>query len=212
MQGQARLEELFRDAGYFELHRAFGDELETLARSVRELRRRALEIRTTPPYKLPLRTLKIASIENGWLTLATLDGPMALELGADAPKWGRAIANPKTRADKLGIKKGDAVCVLNFDDREFEAEITEQTPDQRVAWRSTSGVDQAGVVTFHALDDEHTRVTLQMDFEPEGIAEQIGDKTGVVRARTKGDLERFKEFIEDRRTETGAWRGEIERN
>ena len=97
-------------------------------------------------------------------------------------------------------------------DREFEAEITEQTPDQRIAWRSRSGVDQGGVVTFHALDDEHTRVTLQMEFEPEGLAEEAGDKIGVIRARAKGDLERFKEFIEDRGTETGAWRGEIDRN
>jgi uncharacterized membrane protein len=97
-------------------------------------------------------------------------------------------------------------------DREFEAEITEQTPDQRVAWRSRSGVDQGGVVTFHALDDEHTRVTLQMDFDPEGFAEQVGDKTGVVGARASGDLKRFKQFIEDRGTETGAWRGEIDRS
>lgn len=96
-------------------------------------------------------------------------------------------------------------------DREFEAEITEQTPDQRIAWRSRSGADQGGVVTFHALDDEHTRVTLQMEFDPEGFAEQVGDKTGVVRARTKGDLERFKEFIENREIETGGWRGEIDR-
>ena len=97
-------------------------------------------------------------------------------------------------------------------DREFEAEITEQTPDQRIAWRSRSGVDQGGVVTFHALDDEHTRVTLQMDFDPEGFAEQIGDKTGAVSARANGDLKRFKQFIEDRGSETGAWRGEIDRN
>jgi uncharacterized membrane protein len=96
-------------------------------------------------------------------------------------------------------------------DREFEAEITEQTPDQRVAWRSRTGVDQGGVVTFHALDDEHTRVTLQMTLEPEGVAEQVADKMGVVSARTKGDLKRFKEFIEDRGEETGAWRGEIDR-
>jgi uncharacterized membrane protein len=96
-------------------------------------------------------------------------------------------------------------------DREFQAEITEQTPDQRVAWRSRTGVDQGGVVTFHALDDEHTRVTLQMTLEPEGVAEQVADKMGVVSARTKGDLKRFKEFIEDRGAETGAWRGEIDR-
>jgi hypothetical protein len=67
------------------------------------------------------------------------------------------------------------------------------------------------VVTFHALDDDHTRVTLQMDLEPEGLAEQVGDKMGLVSARAKGDLNRFKEFIEDRGSETGAWRGEIRR-
>lgn len=96
-------------------------------------------------------------------------------------------------------------------DREFDAEITEQTPDQRIAWRSTSGVDQAGVVTFHALDDEHTRVTLQMEMRPEGVAEQVADKLGAISRRTKGDLERFKEFIEERGAETGGWRGEVDR-
>lgn len=97
-------------------------------------------------------------------------------------------------------------------DREFDAEITEQTPDHRVAWKSTSGPKQAGVVTFHPLNDNQTRVTLQMEFEPEGAAEQIGDKMGAVSLRAKGDLERFKSFIEERGTETGAWRGEIDRD
>jgi uncharacterized membrane protein len=96
-------------------------------------------------------------------------------------------------------------------EREFEAEITEQTPDQRIAWRSRTGVDQGGVVTFHPLDDEHTRVTLQMTLEPEGAVEHIGDKMGVVSNRVEGDLKRFKEFIEERGSETGAWRGEIDR-
>jgi uncharacterized membrane protein len=96
-------------------------------------------------------------------------------------------------------------------DREFEAEITEQRPDERIAWKSTSGVDQAGVVTFHRLDDDRTRVTLQLSFEPEGLVEQVGDKMGAVSMRAKGDLERFKEFIEGREVETGGWRGEIPR-
>lgn len=97
-------------------------------------------------------------------------------------------------------------------DREFETEISEQTPDQRIAWHSTSGVDQAGVVTFHKLNDTQTRVTLQMKMEPEGAAEQAGDKLGVVSSRVEGDLKRFKSFIESRGTETGAWRGEIPRD
>ncbi len=96
--------------------------------------------------------------------------------------------------------------------REFDATITEQHPDERVAWQSTSGPQQAGVVTFHRLDPEHTRVMLQLQFEPEGLAEQAGDKLGLVRGRTKGDLERFKSFIETRRTETGGWRGDVPRS
>jgi uncharacterized membrane protein len=96
-------------------------------------------------------------------------------------------------------------------ERQFDAEITEQRPDERVAWKSTSGVDQSGVVTFHRLDDDQTRVTLQLGFDPEGLVEKVGDKIGAVSMRAKGDLKRFKEFIEGRRAETGAWRGEIDR-
>ena len=94
-------------------------------------------------------------------------------------------------------------------EREFDAQITEQHPDERVAWRSLDGPDQAGVVTFHKLDPTTTRVMLQLDFEPEGLVEQVGDKLGLVKGRVKGDLERFKVFIEKRSAETGAWRGDI---
>jgi uncharacterized membrane protein len=95
-------------------------------------------------------------------------------------------------------------------EKEWDAEITEQTPDQRVAWNSTSGARNAGVVTFHRLDDNTTRVTLQMDVDPEGIVENVGDFFGVLDGRVEGDMERFKEFVESRGTETGAWRGEVE--
>jgi len=95
-------------------------------------------------------------------------------------------------------------------EREFDAEITEQHPDERVAWRSLDGPNQAGVVTFHKLEPSKTRVMLQMELDPEGIVEQAGDKLGLVRARVKGDLGRFKSFIEERGTETGAWRGDIQ--
>jgi uncharacterized membrane protein len=96
--------------------------------------------------------------------------------------------------------------------REFDAEITEQLPDERVAWKATEGEHQAGVVTFHRLDDQHTRVTVQMDFDPQGALETAADKLGLVDHRVKGDLRRFKEFIEDRRgVETGAWRGQVDR-
>ncbi len=94
--------------------------------------------------------------------------------------------------------------------QEWDAKITEQTPDQRVAWTSTSGADHAGVVTFHYIEPEVTRVMLQIDYEPEGFIENVGAALGVVKARMAGDLDRFKEFIETRGRETGAWRGEIE--
>ncbi|MFC9974588.1 SRPBCC family protein [Spirillospora sp. NPDC127200] len=94
--------------------------------------------------------------------------------------------------------------------REFDAEITEQHPDERVAWTSVEEPRQAGVVTFHRLGENTTRVMLQMEFAPEGLAEKAADKLNIVERRVKGDLERFKEFIEKRGgQETGAWRGEV---
>ena len=94
--------------------------------------------------------------------------------------------------------------------KEWDAKITEQTPDQRIAWTATEGAHNAGVVTFHRIDDGHSRVTLQLDVDPEGPIETVGDALGIVKGRVKGDMERFKDFIEKRRTETGAWRGEID--
>jgi uncharacterized membrane protein len=95
--------------------------------------------------------------------------------------------------------------------REWRAEVTEQHPDERVAWRATDGAHNAGVVTFHRLDEGRTRVMLQLDFDPEGLVEAAGDKLGVVQRRAAGDLARFKEFIEARGSETGAWRGDVDR-
>ena len=90
------------------------------------------------------------------------------------------------------------------------AEISEQRPDERIAWHSVEGARNAGVVTFHRLDDDTTRVMLQLEFEPEGTVESVGDAMGVPERQVEGDLKRFKEFIESRGAETGAWRGEIE--
>jgi uncharacterized membrane protein len=91
----------------------------------------------------------------------------------------------------------------------WRAEISEQTPDQRIAWHSTSGARNAGVVTFHRIDDGTSRIALQLDVEPEGPVESVGDALGFVKRRATGDLERFKAFIESRRAPTGAWRGEV---
>ena len=94
-------------------------------------------------------------------------------------------------------------------DKRWSAEIVEQTPDQRIAWRSTSGAANAGIVSFTPLGADSTRVTLDLEVEPEGMVESAGDALGVLDRRVKGDLERFKEFIEGRGAPTGAWRGEI---
>lgn len=95
--------------------------------------------------------------------------------------------------------------------REFDAEITEQHPDERVAWKSLDGKTHAGVVTFHKLNDEETRVTVQLDWQPEGITEKAGAAVGVDDHQVSSDLNRFKKFIENRQAETGAWRGEVPR-
>jgi uncharacterized membrane protein len=96
--------------------------------------------------------------------------------------------------------------------REFDTEITEQHPEERVAWKSTDGTTHAGVVTFHKLDDSTTRVTVQMDWEPEGLKEKAGAAVGVDDHQVKADLKRFKEFIEERGQAEGAWRGEVPRD
>ncbi|WP_433479374.1 SRPBCC family protein [Spirillospora sp. CA-142024] len=82
--------------------------------------------------------------------------------------------------------------------REFNARITERLPDERVSWRSLDGPMHAGVVTFHRLDDTTTRVTVQLEIDPEGFAERAGDRFGALTHRLKGDLRRFKTFVETR--------------
>jgi uncharacterized membrane protein len=99
---------------------------------------------------------------------------------------------------------------VGWKEKEWDAVITEQVPDQRIAWKNTTGAQNAGVVTFHRIKDDTTRVMLQLEYDPEGLVENIGDMVGVVSTRVKGDLARFKEFIEARGTETGAWRGTVE--
>jgi uncharacterized membrane protein len=96
--------------------------------------------------------------------------------------------------------------------REFDAEITEQHPEERIAWASTTGESKhAGVVTFHRLDEAKTRVMIQIDWEPEGLVEKAGAALGFDDRQVKADAQKFKEFIESRGTETGAWRGDVER-
>ena len=95
-------------------------------------------------------------------------------------------------------------------DTEWEAEIVEQIPDVRISWRSTSGSGNAGAVDFHRLGEVKTRVVLVMETEPQGVIESLGDHLGVLGRRVDKDLLRFKEFIETRGVETGAWRGSVD--
>lgn len=93
----------------------------------------------------------------------------------------------------------------------FDARITEQIPDVRIAWTSTDGPRHGGAVDFHRLDDETTQVMVVMDGPDETVPEKVAEATGLVERRVRGDLERFKTFIEERRVPTGAWRGEVPR-
>ena len=94
--------------------------------------------------------------------------------------------------------------------KHWRAEIVEQQPDDLVAWRSLEGARNDGMVRFQALGPDRTKVRLQLEVDPEGLVERVGDALGVVERRVRGDLERFREFIERREQPTGAWRGQIE--
>jgi len=91
---------------------------------------------------------------------------------------------------------------------EWDAEITEQIPDKRIAWRTESGAENSGVVTFHRLTDDTSRVMLQLDYEPESATEKLGDAPGVLGRRVQGDLESFQDYVE-RHPDVQGWRGEV---
>ena len=92
---------------------------------------------------------------------------------------------------------------------EWDAEITEQVPDQRIAWKSQKGAQNAGIVMFQPISDAKSLIMLHLEYTPQGIVENMGDAAGVVTQRVEGDLKRFKDFIESRGRETGAWRGKV---
>jgi len=121
------------------------------------------------------------------------------------PKFMEGVRQVKQLDDKHLHWKAE----IGGKEKEWDAEITEQIPDERIAWRSRGGAKNGGVVTFHRLSDSKSKVMLQMEYDPEGIVEHAGDATGVVSQRVLGDLERFKRYIESRGQETGAWRGTV---
>jgi uncharacterized membrane protein len=131
-------------------------------------------------------------------------------------QWTQFEEFPKFMADVESVRQLDDRHLhwkvkIGGVEREFDAEITEQTPDDRIAWRATGEVDQAGVVTFHKIDDSTTRVMLQLEMDPSGFVETVGEKTGIVSMAAERDMKNFKKFIESRGTETGAWRGQVPR-
>jgi len=111
---------------------------------------------------------------------------------------------------QMGDKRLHWVAEIAGRRKEWDAEIFEQIPDRRIAWRSTSGAMNSGMVNFNSVGPDRTVIHLKLNYEPEGAAEHTGDALGLVSRRVEGDLKRFKEFIETRGRETGAWRGEIE--
>jgi len=94
-------------------------------------------------------------------------------------------------------------------DRKWDAEITEQVPDRKIAWRAVTGPENAGTVVFQQVDPQRTRVTLRMEYDPKGFVENAADMLGVIERRIEGDMKRFRDFIEARGQETGAWRGAV---
>jgi uncharacterized membrane protein len=112
----------------------------------------------------------------------------------DFPKFMEGVR----KVDQLDDKRLHWVVEIGGKTEEYDAQITEQVPDQRIAWRSTSGPMNSGLVSFHPLDANRTRVLLQMEYEPRGMVENAGDMLGVVSMRLQGDLDRFKKFIETR--------------
>jgi uncharacterized membrane protein len=114
------------------------------------------------------------------------------------------------RVDQQDDKHLHWVADIGGTRREWDAEITEQHPDHRIAWKALNQDGPDGVVTFHKLDETRTRVMVQMDYEPKGLVESAGSMIGVDNRRVRGDLESFKEFIEERGAATGRWSGDVE--
>ncbi len=136
-------------------------------------------------------------------------------VGTAYNQWTQFESFPKfmegvERIDQLSPTKTHWVTRIAGVQREFDAEITEQHPDERVAWVTQNGTHQAGVVTFHRISNTTTRVTLQLDHDPQGLLEKAGEALGIIKRRIKGDLANFKSFIESRGVEEGGWRGDVD--
>lgn len=132
-------------------------------------------------------------------------------------QWTQFEDFPKFMAGVLEVRQIDDTHLhwraeVGGQQEEWDSEITQQIPDRIIAWRSTSGARNEGAVTFVPISDSSTRIELRIDYEPRGVVERIGDALGMVTQRARGNLERFKSFLESRGGgETGAWRGSVDR-
>jgi uncharacterized membrane protein len=130
--------------------------------------------------------------------------------------------NAWTRFEQFPQFMEDVESVRQIDDRhlhwranvwgkpeEWDAEITEQIPDKRIAWQSEGGASNAGVVTFHRLSDDTARVMLQMSYDPESWTEKVGDALGIFTRRVENDLQGFKQFVEELGDQASGWRGSV---
>jgi uncharacterized membrane protein len=124
----------------------------------------------------------------------------------DFPQFMSGIEYVRQLDDKTLVWKAQ----LLGNEEEWKAEITEQHPDERIAWRSLTGAKNAGVITFHYIDENTTRMMLQLEYDPEGFVEHVGSAIGVVDRYVENALQRYKAFLESRQTATGAWRGNID--
>ena len=129
-------------------------------------------------------------------------------------QWTQFELFPRFMAGVLEVRQLDDTHLrwraeIGGQEKEWDAEITEQIPDTLIAWRSSSGAQNQGMVSFKKVSDSRTRIVLRIDYQPRGITESIGDLLGAVSMRASGNLQRFKQFLESRGSETGAWRGVV---
>jgi uncharacterized membrane protein len=151
---------------------------------------------------------------SGRLSTATESVEVDVPVSTAYNQWTQFEDFPKFMAGVLDVRQLDDRHLhwrarIAGKEEQWDAEITEQVPDRLIAWRSTSGLRNEGRVTFERLSDARTRVELRLDYEPRGMVEKVGDALGAVSMRASGNLQRFKTFLEQRGSETGAWRGSI---
>jgi uncharacterized membrane protein len=142
-------------------------------------------------------------------------------IGLDVPvsvaydQWTQFEAFPQfmegvERVVQLDARTLDWTATIAGRTKHWRAEIVEQVPDRVISWRSTEGARNDGTVRFEPVDAETSRLTVELEVEPDGAIEATGDVLGLVGRRVRGDIERFKAFIESRGEATGAWRGQVE--